>query len=46
LDNITFTNNEGQKIHLSGIAKINYTFVTPEINTDSRQETNFIYSEM
>jgi multidrug efflux pump subunit AcrB len=46
LDNITFTNNKGQKINLSGIAKINYTFVTPEINTDSRQETNFIYSEM
>lgn len=46
LNNITFTNNEGQKIHLSSIANINYTFVTPEINTDGRQETNFIYSEM
>lgn len=46
LDNITFTNNEGQKIHLSSIASIDYTFVTPEINTDGRQETNFIYSEM
>lgn len=46
LDNITFTNSEWQKIHLSSIASKNYTFVTPEINTDWRQETNFIYSEM
>lgn len=46
LDKITFTNNSWEKIHLSSIADINYTFVTPDINTDGRQETNYIYAEM
>jgi len=45
-DKITFTNNEWQKINLSTIADINYTFVSPQIDTDWRQETNYIYSEM
>lgn len=46
LNKISFTNPQGQKIFLSSIAKINYSFVSPEINTDRRQNTNFIYAEM
>ncbi|MDD2907571.1 MAG: efflux RND transporter permease subunit [Candidatus Gracilibacteria bacterium] len=46
LENIRFTNKDGIKIPLSSIADINYEFVNPEINTDSREKTNFIYSEM
>lgn len=46
LNNITFTNPEWIKIPLSSIAKINYEFVNPEINTDWREKTNFIYAEM
>ncbi len=46
LEKISFTNNEGVKIPLSSIAKINYEFVSPEINTDKREKTHFIYAEM
>lgn len=46
LDKISFTNTLWQKIFLSSIAKIDYSFVSPEINTDLRQETNYIYAEM
>jgi hypothetical protein len=34
LNNISFTNAKGQKIFLNSIAKINYSFVSPEIDTD------------
>lgn len=46
LNKISFTNAQGQKIFLSSIAKINYSFVNSEINTDGRAETNYIYAEM
>lgn len=46
LENIKFTNPEWVKIPLSSIAKITYDFVSPEINTDWREKTNFIYAEM
>lgn len=46
LKNISFTNKEWKKIFLDSISKIDYSFVSPEINTDSRQETNYIYAEM
>lgn len=46
LDKISFTNKNGIKIPLSSLAKINYEFVSPEINTDTREKTNFIYAEM
>ncbi|MDD3145036.1 MAG: efflux RND transporter permease subunit [Candidatus Gracilibacteria bacterium] len=46
LENIVFTNKDGVKISLSSIANISYEFVNPEINTDGREKTNFIYSEM
>lgn len=46
LDNIYFTNKDGIKIPLLSIANINYEFVSSEINTDNREKTNFIYSEM
>ena len=46
LETIKFTNSSGLKIPLNSIAKINYEFVSPEINTDTREKTNFIYAEM
>lgn len=46
LEKIKFTNKDGVKIPLSSIAKISYEFVNPEINTDKREISNFIYSEM
>lgn len=46
LEKISFTNPEGIKIPLSSIATIQYDFVNPEINTDSREKTHFIYAEM
>lgn len=46
LESIKFTNSSGLKIPLSSVAKINYEFVSPEINTDTREKTNFIYAEM
>jgi len=46
LKNISFTNTSWQKIFLWSIAKIEYSFVSPEINTDLRKETNYIYAEM
>nr|MDD3720575.1 efflux RND transporter permease subunit [Candidatus Gracilibacteria bacterium] len=46
LKNIKFINQNGQQIPLESIASVNYTFVNPEINTDDRVETNYIYAEM
>lgn len=46
LDKIKFTNNNWVKIPLSSISSIKYEFVNPEINTDNREKTNFIYAEM
>lgn len=46
LEKISFTNPEGIKIPLSSIATIQYDFVNPEINTDAREKTHFIYAEM
>jgi multidrug efflux pump subunit AcrB len=46
LKNISFTNPNWQKILLSSIADINYNFVSPEINTDGREETIYVYWEM
>ncbi len=46
LKNISFTNSEWQKIFLNSIADINYSFVSPEINTDWREETIYVYWEM
>jgi len=46
LENISFTNSNWQKIFLSSIANIDYSFVSPEKNTDKRRETNYIYAEM
>ncbi len=46
LSKIKFTNKQWIKIPLSSIAKIEYDFVSPEINTDQREVANFIYAEM
>lgn len=46
LDKIKFTSKDGIKVPLSSIARIEYSFVNPEINTDNREKTNFIYAEM
>ncbi len=46
LDSIKFTNPEWVKIPLPSIAKIKYEFVNPEINTDTKEKTHFIYAEM
>jgi multidrug efflux pump subunit AcrB len=46
LNRISFTNSEWQKIFLSSIADIEYSFVWSEINTDKREEANYIYWEM
>lgn len=46
LKNIKFINQNWQQIPLESIASVNYTFVNPEINTDDRVETNYIYAEM
>ena len=46
LKNISFTNKKWQKIPLSSIANIEYSFVSPEINSDWREETTFISGEM
>jgi len=46
LANITFTNPKWEKIPLSSIASINYSFVAPEINSDKREVTTYIYWEM
>jgi hypothetical protein len=46
LQKIKFTNTQGIKIPLLSIAKIEYDFVSPEIQTDGRQKTNFIFAEM
>ncbi len=46
LDKIKFTNKDWIKIPLSSIASITPEFVNPEINTDNREKTNFIYAEM
>lgn len=44
--NISFTNNNWEKILLGSIADIKYSFVSPEINTDAREQTTYIYAEM
>ncbi len=46
LQNISFTNTKWEKIPLSSIANIEYAFVSPEINSDNREETTYIYWEM
>ena len=46
LNNIFFINNNWKKIFLDSISKIEYTFVWNEINSDKREETNYIYAEM
>jgi len=46
LKNISFTNNLGNKIYLSSISDIDYDFVWEEINTDKREEVDYIYAEM
>jgi len=46
LKNISFTNTKWQKIPLSSIAEINYSFVSPEINSTWREKTTYIYWEM
>jgi len=46
LKTISFTNPKGEKIPLTSIATIKNTFVNPEINTDWREETIYIYWEM
>lgn len=46
LENIAFTNQKWQKITLDSIAWIEYSFVSPMIKTDKRQQTNTIYAEM
>jgi len=46
LRNISFTNTRWEKIPLSSLAEIKYSFVAPEINSDNREETTYIYWEM
>jgi len=46
LRNITFTNKQWIKIPLSSIAKVEYSFVSPIINTDKREQTTYITWEM
>ena len=46
LKTISFTNPKGEKIPLTSIATIKNTFVNPEINTDWREKTTYIYWEM
>ena len=46
LNNISFTNNKWKKIFLHSIATVEYSFVASEINTDKREEVNYIYWEM
>ncbi len=46
LKNISFTNKSWEKIPLSSLANIEYSFVAPEINSDNREETTYIYWEM
>lgn len=46
IKNISFTNNNGEKISLDTIAEIKYSFVSPMIKTDKRQFTNTIFAEM
>lgn len=45
-DKITFTNPEWIKVPLSSFASIDYSFVSPEINTDKREKNTVIYWEM
>lgn len=46
LKNIILTNPLWEKIPLSSIIKIDYGFVSPNITTDDKQETYYIYGEM
>ena len=46
LKEISFTNQNWEKVPLSSIATFNYTFIPSEINTDKRKDTIYIYGEM
>ena len=46
LQKIAFTNTLWDKIPLSSIAKIEYSFVSPELYSDHREVTDYIYAEM
>ena len=46
LKNISLTNMVGEKIPLSSMTKIEYGFVSPNINTDEKEESYYIYGEM
>ena len=46
LNKISFTNSQWKKIFLESISDIEYTFVRPELNTDKREKSNYIYWEM
>ncbi len=43
---ISFTNKDWEKIPLSSISNIEYSFVSPEIFSDHREQTDYIYAEM
>lgn len=46
MKNITLTNSQGEKIPLSACIKVDYAFVSPNITTDEKKETYYIYGEM
>ncbi len=46
LKNVTFTNGNWDKIPLDSIASIKYWFVSPEVYSDHREKTDYIYGEM
>jgi multidrug efflux pump subunit AcrB len=46
LKKITFTNPQWQKIPLESIATLKYDFVSNQIYTDKREESQYIYWEM
>lgn len=46
LEDMEFTNSSWIKIPLSSISSLDYSFVSPVINTDKREETTFITWEM
>ena len=46
LDKIFFINSKWDKIPLLSIWEIKYDFVNPEINTDKKEKTNYVYSEV
>ncbi len=46
LSTLEFTNQKGEKIPLSSIARLKYSFVSPEIYSDEKSQTSYIYGEM